>query len=124
KGEEDERSFWQSLARGFQQCLLGKTEEECRAEIEGEEWSPIATGTDVNQELHGVIAGGGSKFSSPARAPEGDLCISHDDIDWNFNVTPDAAYASLLQSGNATGDVDHPPGVIEAEWEGFFLDPA
>jgi len=40
-------------------------------------------------------------------------------------VIPDPPFASLLQPGNFIADADHPAGgVIEGEWESFYLDPA
>jgi hypothetical protein len=120
----DERALWQSLGALYAQCITSHSTAECRANVQKQEWGVISAGTATTQELHGVIAPGGSKYSSPERAPEGDFCLSHDDIDWNFNVTPDPAYASLLQSANMVGDVDHPAGVIEAEWESMYLDPS
>ena len=123
--ESEERAGWQALAIRFQQCLLSGSSASCRDEIERLEWSPISAASASRQELHGTIAPGGSTFASPGRAPEGDLCISHEDIDWNFNVSPDPEYAGLLQPANNEPDVDHPAGgVIETEWEAFYLDPA
>ena len=123
-GGADDREVWKSLATVFQECLLTRSPKECRTEIEAEEWVPISPATAESQELHGTIAPGGASIASPGRAPEGDMCLSHDDIDWNWNVYPAAASAGLLQPGNLAGDADHPPGVIEGEWEGFFLDPS
>jgi hypothetical protein len=118
----DERAFWQALAVTFQQCVLSSAVGVCRTEVERAEWAPVSKAAASGQELQGTIAPGGTKFASPGLAPEGDLCLSHDDIDFNFNVAPDAGYASLLQAGNAVADVDHPAGVIEGEWEAFYLD--
>jgi hypothetical protein len=120
----DERAFWRDLAGTFESCLVTGTEAQCRGQIESREWTPISSTTVPSQEIHGAITGGGSSEPSPTLASEGDFCISHDDIDWNFNVAPDAAWASLLQPANAIADAGHPAGVIETEWEAFFLDPA
>ncbi len=122
--QPDERLFWQTLALELQHCLLSGRAMDCRSQVERQEWAPVSTETAVRQQMHGTIAPGGSTYDSPTSAPEGDFCASHDDIDWNFNVTPDAEDAWFLEPANAIADVDHPTGVFEGEWEAMYMDPS
>jgi len=120
----DTTAFWEALAVQFQSCVLTGGAPSCRTGIEQQEWVAWAGETAVSQEVHGTVAPGGSVFASPERAPDGDLCISHDDIDWNFNVSLDPAFAAALLPGNSVPDDDHPDAaVMEAEWEAMYLDP-
>ncbi len=118
---------WQTLVQGFAQCLASHSTADCRDQVERQEWTGIpGAATTYGTVLLGTVAAGGTEFRSPEQAPEGDLCVTHDDIDWNVNVAPDPAFAGLLQPANLEGDADHPGdgGVVEAEWEAMYLDPA
>ncbi|MHB8420778.1 MAG: hypothetical protein ACYDCL_22110 [Myxococcales bacterium] len=121
-----EVELWQTLAAEFVQCAGSHSTADCRDQAERQEWGgiPGAGASTFGTLLVGTVAPGGSTYSSPEVAPEGDLCFTHDDIDWNLNVAPDPAFASLLQPGNLEADADHPAGVVEAEWEAMYLDPA
>ncbi len=125
-----EAQVWESLWQSFATCVSSHSTEECRTQVEQQEWAalPGAGPGTWRTALLGTVAPGGSQYASPEMAPEGDLCVSHDDIDWNLNVWPDPSGAAMLQPGNLTGDADHPgdgdAGVVEAEWEAMYVDPA
>ncbi len=122
--------FWIGLWDDFLACVTTHSTADCRDAMEQREWGPIPGlgPAFASRALRGTIAPGGSTYQSPELAPEGDLCVSHDDIDWNWNVYPDPADAPLLQPANLDEDADHPgdggAGAIEAEWEAMYLDPA
>ncbi|MHB1846021.1 MAG: hypothetical protein ACYCWW_14440 [Deltaproteobacteria bacterium] len=122
--------FWAGLWQDFLGCIVSHSTADCRSSMEQREWGAIpGLGPGyTTTALLGTIAPGGETYQSPELAPEGDLCVSHDDVDWNWNVYPDPAYASLLQKANLEEDADHPgdggAGAVEAEWEAMYVDPA